>query len=65
MTTSTYGDLDNQMIGGLGAGASRYYIVSVWLEGTKADGTGTFDKAATGAVDITLDLTAIQVASLS
>ncbi|MGN1261514.1 MAG: hypothetical protein ACI4UT_00410 [Candidatus Enteromonas sp.] len=64
VNTTTYTGLDKQMIGGLEANASRYYVVSVWLEGTKADGTN-FDKAANGQVNITLDLTAIQVDNLS
>lgn len=68
VNTTSYTTLGTQMIGKLDAAnkesgtKTRYYVVSVWLEGTKDDGND-FQNAANGAVNITLDLTAIQVAA--
>ena len=70
VNTSNYSGLGTQMIGKLDAANSdsptavktRYYVVSVWLEGTKSD-TDDFQKAADGSVNINIDLTAIQVAA--
>lgn len=70
VNTSSYTGLANQMIGKLDAANSdsptavktRYYVVSVWLEGTKSDDSD-FQNAADGSVNINIDLTAIQVAA--
>lgn len=52
---------DKQMlVENLAKGAPAYFVVSVWLEGTKDDGTN-FDKAAGGKIDITLDLAGTEV----
>lgn len=68
VNTSSYTGLGTQMIGKLDAAnkeggvKTRYYVVSVWLEGTKSD-DNDFQNAANGSVNINIDLTAIQVSA--
>lgn len=42
-------------------GYTAYFVVTVWLEGTKDDGTD-FDKAAGGQFDVLLDLAGVEAA---
>lgn len=52
---------DNQMlVKNLANGVSAYFVVSVWLEGTKDDGT-PFDNAAGGSISVLLDLAGTEV----
>ena len=59
VTTSTTTTDNPAFLGKLEAGKSRYFMVSVWLEGTEADNQ---DAAIGGSISVSLGFTGIEVA---
>ena len=59
VTTSTTTTDNPAFLGKLEAGKSRYFMISVWLEGTEADNQ---DAAIGGSISVSLGFTGIEVA---
>lgn len=60
-TTSATDTTSDQHLATLAKGAKKFFVVSVWLEGTKADGAD-FKKCAGGSISVDIALSAYEAA---